>query len=574
MTTRRLSTWTLLATLSASGLFAVPILRLDNSAVGPVTVAVGQSGPQQTVEAYNLGDGQLNLAVSTGDEWLAPAVGASAPCSDRPGNCRTISLALNTAALTRGTYTGVVTVTDPGAADAPQTITVTVQVGSNIPDEANFFVAPNGSVEELSFETGSELQTNVTTQSGGGWLSLVLDGSGSFRFVYPYRLIARHLAGQPEGTYNGTLSVAGSAFPQDNKQVPVTLNVTSQPIVDVVPSEVRMRIAAGTFQPQGSVTLVNRGATGLTINEVQVATEDGGTWLTAENPEGQNYVLLATDTSLLAPGRFRATLSIDSNAANGPFEVPVLLDLVPQSPPVASYGGAINNSVGDRPIAQGGIAAVFGEQFSYMDPEVGTDLPLVHQLGGAQVFVNGVEAPLYFGSYGQVNFQLPFEVVPSQARIQLVRDGQAGNVITVEVAERAPRLIPLGIGNYGNIVNEDGTFPIPTTGGIPSRPAHTGETLVIYAIGLGPTQPAVASGDPAPAVEPFARVVPTPTVFFGTGFTGGVPSVPSFVGLTPGFVGLYQINVTIPVFAPTGKNVPVRLEGIGYVSNTVEIAIE
>lgn len=571
---RRLASWILLAGLSASGLFAVPILRLENSAVGPVSVAVGQNGPQQIVEAYNTGDGQLNLALSASEEWLAPAVGALRPCADRPGNCVPLNVALNTAALTRGTYTGTVTVTDPGATDAPQTITVTIQVGSSIPDEATFYVPPNGAAEELPFETGSELQTNITTQDGGGWLSIVLDGSGTFRFVYPYRLIARNLGGQPEGTYDGTLTIAGSAFPPDNKQVPVTLNVTSEPIVDLVPEEVRMRIAANTFQPQSSVTLVNRGSTGLTINDVQVATDDGGEWLMAENPEGQNFVLLSTDTSMLEPGSYSATLSIDSNAANGPFEVPVSLELEQQTSPVAGYLGAVNNSAWDQPIAQGGIASVFGDQFSYMDPEAGTELPLVHTLGGAQVFVNGIEAPLYYGSYGQVNFQMPYEVVPGQARIQIVRDGQAGNVITVEVAQRAPRLIPLGIGSYGNMVNEDGTFPIPVTNGIPSRPAHPGETLVIYAIGFGQTQPAVASGDPAPAVEPLARVVPTPTVFFGTGFTGGVPAAPIFVGLTPGFVGLYQINVTIPAFVPTGENVPLRIEGPGYVSNTVQLAIE
>ena len=37
--------------------------------------------------------------------------------------------------------------------------------------------------------------------------------------------------------------------------------------------------------------------------------------------------------------------------------------------------------------------------------------------------------------------------------------------------------------------------------------------------------------------------------------------VPDFVGLTPTFVGLYQVNVTIPQNAPLGDQVPVYLQG-------------
>ena len=50
---------------------------------------------------------------------------------------------------------------------------------------------------------------------------------------------------------------------------------------------------------------------------------------------------------------------------------------------------------------------------------------------------------------------------------------------------------------------------------------------------------------------------------------------PLYVGLTPNFVGLYQINVTIPQDTPKGPAVPIALvsdeEGS---SNRVNIAIE
>ena len=51
--------------------------------------------------------------------------------------------------------------------------------------------------------------------------------------------------------------------------------------------------------------------------------------------------------------------------------------------------------------------------------------------------------------------------------------------------------------------------------------------------------------------------------------------VPDFVGLTPTFVGLYQINFLIPLNAPRGERVPLIVEAPGgYITNEVWIAIE
>jgi uncharacterized protein (TIGR03437 family) len=51
--------------------------------------------------------------------------------------------------------------------------------------------------------------------------------------------------------------------------------------------------------------------------------------------------------------------------------------------------------------------------------------------------------------------------------------------------------------------------------------------------------------------------------------------IPDFVGLTPGFVGLYQINVPIPVNSPVGDAVALTLLGPDSgTSNRVTIAID
>ncbi|MCX6637747.1 MAG: hypothetical protein NT090_22050, partial [Acidobacteria bacterium] len=132
----------------------------------------------------------------------------------------------------------------------------------------------------------------------------------------------------------------------------------------------------------------------------------------------------------------------------------------------------------------------------------------------------------------------------------------------------------LGIGDYGIMVNQDGSFPIPVTPGIPSRPARAGDALVIYAIGFGPTTPAVASGAGAP-LDPLARIEPPFVAYFGGGWlSAGAIVDPLYLGLTPNFVGLYQINVIVPPDAPKGDHVRFAVQRGGFSSNPVELAIQ
>ncbi len=117
-----------------------------------------------------------------------------------------------------------------------------------------------------------------------------------------------------------------------------------------------------------------------------------------------------------------------------------------------------------------------------------------------------------------------------------------------------------------------------------SAPAKSGEELVVYAYGLGATNPAVHSGQAgaAPALNRIGV-----NVFFGPNLGVPLPTVPIiidcqispqcpaivtpiYVGLTSGYVGLYQVNFRMPpppsdFFACNGGvewNTVIQLEGI------------
>lgn len=161
--------------------------------------------------------------------------------------------------------------------------------------------------------------------------------------------------------------------------------------------------------------------------------------------------------------------------------------------------------------------------------------------------------------------------------MRVERGGVRGNPVSINVGRAAPRLLRTGIADQGIIVFPDGvTYAMPATSGWTTRTAKPGDTLIMYAFGLGATTPAVASGVGAPT-NPLGAASAAYRVLFGTpgAFGGGIQVTPLYVGLTPGFVGLYQINVTIPEDAPRGPAVPVALisdsEGS---SNRVTMAIE
>ena len=557
---------------------AAPRLRLVDTTLGPATIAVGSNGPALAVEAYNAGDGNLNLSVSSNQTWVQATAGAPRNCSQRAGSCIPINFNLQTSTLAKGVYSAVVTVRDPNALDAPQTIIVIAQMGTAVPDSVNLYVAPNGSQDSAAFTTNSLLAGSVTTESGGSWLSVAMEGNGSFLFSKPYRIFAKHLPGMAEGTYGGTYSTSNSAFAADNKQVAVTMQVTSQPIVNVQvddPSALNPRGAQGGPKIVTAFKIANRGLGSLTINGIAASTSSGSNWLSASQAGG--VVIVTSDPGALSPGVYQGSIAITSNGVNGTQTVPVSFEILAQSAPYAKYRGVVNNATyeaGDT-LAAGTIAAVFGEQFILGDPVSATSLPLGTTLGGVRVLVNDQPAPVFYASYGQVNFLIPYDVATTgDAVVKVERAGQIGNGVTVPVAARAPRLLRLGIGDYGIVVNNtDNSLAIPATPGIPnSRPARSGETLTIYAIGLGQTTPAVQNGAASPS-SPLATVPDVTVVFGGQTFDRGTPVVPLFAGLTPGFVGLYQINVTIPIGVGGDSNMPLYLNVGGLATNRVTIAV-
>ncbi len=151
--------------LFVSGLSAAPRLNLIQNSL-TVSVPLGTNGPKETLDTFNIGSGTLSLTASSSVPWLAPTVGTSQVCGLR-GGCYPVTIAFDTASLTAGSYTGVITLSDPNAVDSPQNITVTAQVGGDVPNSLTFYAAP-GSSTSATFTTNGPITAKVNNAS---WLT-------------------------------------------------------------------------------------------------------------------------------------------------------------------------------------------------------------------------------------------------------------------------------------------------------------------------------------------------------------------------------------------------------------------
>ncbi|MBK5293218.1 MAG: hypothetical protein JJE04_16285 [Acidobacteriia bacterium] len=320
--------WLLLSPALLSG---APMLRLTQTVVGPVSIAPATSGPAQEVEAFNAGDGLLNLTFTASASWVTASAGPIRNCSGREGSCIPIRIALPTQSLPGGTSSATLTVRDPNALDAPQNIIVTVQIGGGVPNRLDLIVAPNSASDEAVFSTNSPVMAAITTQSGGQWLSLVLDGLGSHRFVLPYKVAAQHLPGLPEGSYNGSIVLKDSGFAAGNK----------------TPSQqsLRFRIAQNTGPQSQSLAVTNRGLGSLRMTGASASTDSGGAWLRAETTAGTGAVSVQADVAGLAPGHYKGAVEVSTNGVNSPLRVPVELEVVARSHAEASARSSENSSL-------------------------------------------------------------------------------------------------------------------------------------------------------------------------------------------------------------------------------------
>jgi len=303
----------------------------------------------------------------------------------------------------------------------------------------------------------------------------------------------------------------------------------------------------------------------------------GGT-LTVLNPQGSAIVWstflgsgAVMDVALGSAGNVYATganLLLQGAKLGGASNSIGVVKLAPQATPVQFAWDGLTNSASFHPglPGPGGLASLFVTGVPVSGTLVTTENPLPDTLAGVSILVDGKPAPILavadLGPSGgidrqQINFQVPFEAPvitdPSQPHLVEVRYGGLSTFIS-----------PQNVGP-GIFVLPDGTPAIqhaadysPVTA---SNPVTKGETIIVYATGLGSVDNGPATGMPATGAAPMSGHcgAPAATIAAPLGTTPSIFGAVGYAGLTPGAVGLYQLNITTSPNLPSG-DVELRIE--------------
>lgn len=183
---------------------------------------------------------------------------------------------------------------------------------------------------------------------------------------------------------------------------------------------------------------------------------------------------------------------------------------------------------GTRALSPAAVAVISGTGFGSGGQVSAVPLPRI--LGKTFVAVEGIRAPLFGVSPESIQIFLPGDLGPGDASLVISNDGAMSLPVVSPVLPATPAIVAVVHAN-GDAVSQ-------------RNPPVAGEALVIFAVGLG----AVATNLPIDAVspaDPLALTAATPQVSLDN-----VSALVVFSGFTPGYLGLYQVNVVLPADLP------------------------
>jgi uncharacterized protein (TIGR03437 family) len=196
-------------------------------------------------------------------------------------------------------------------------------------------------------------------------------------------------------------------------------------------------------------------------------------------------------------------------------------------------------------------------------------------LGGTSVTIDGKLSYLWLVSPGQINLQAPGDTTIGPVPV-VVTTAAGSYTSVVTLAQYSPSFSLLDSKHVaGIILRADGSGadgggsydilgPTGTSLGYPTVAAKGGDNIELFAVGLGPTTPAVTPGQAYSGAASTTNAV---------GLTiGGTNVHTAFAGLTG--AGLYQINAAVPVGLGTGDLPLVLTVGTDQTPSNVVISLQ
>jgi uncharacterized protein (TIGR03437 family) len=588
---------------SPDGVVDVPIslfVSKDGSIIGLSANGVrfderqgnGTNRPQ-VVDVLNLGDLSTPLnptvAILSGSDWLNIATAGSASRS-LVAETLTLTAGGDTTSLPTGGKYALVRVSDPNAQNSPVYLVAVLDVepattpASPDPSPAGLFFTPTTAAQKVQIYSSSAtpvaFQASASTNDGAAWLSVSpatgiastqTPGSVSVQVNPSAVAVAGGIftgnvnisMGGALRSVNVTLAVppppSGTPFARATSAcAPSLLAITQTGIVNdfSVPAGwpasliVQLNDNCGNPISNGSVVAsFSNGDPPLTLPGDQSTNVYAATWQPGAAVPSMSVTVNAT-SGTLQPAAAQFVGGVNPNASPAPTLVPNgALHIFFNVATAAALGGGL---------APGNVAQVYGTGLASAALSPGV-VPLVNQFNGTFMLVGPVQVPLFYVSGSQLDVQIPVELAPNRYSA----------IVSANGALTLPETITLVPLQPGMAANPDGTVIAQHTADFSlvtaAHPAAAGESIVIYLAGMGATNPVVAEGIPTPSELVPVDVQPTLTV-------DGVGAAIGYAGLTPGGVGLYQINFTVPPGARSGNLNLVVMQG-GMPANATTLPV-
>ena len=234
---------------------APPLLNVTPAGLSFTGAQGGANPAAKTLTVTNAGGGTLSFTAADDAPWLSVSPGSGSAPQD-------LSVAVSTAGLAPGTYTGSVTVTASGVAGSPATVPVTLTVTPPPPPPA-LAVAPSSlGFTATAGGTPPAGKAIDVTNTGGGTLSYSASDDAAWLSVAPAsgsapQAVAATVnqAGLAVGTYTATITVTAAGATGSPKTVPVTLTVEQAP-----PVPTGLVAAYGFDEPSGATATDSSGS--------------------------------------------------------------------------------------------------------------------------------------------------------------------------------------------------------------------------------------------------------------------------------------------------------------------------
>jgi uncharacterized protein (TIGR03437 family) len=557
----------------------------------------GFSNPQ-TVQILDTGDPNSSLAwtakfVSGSQYFSASALSGNAT----PSNPGTLVLAPtgNALQMAPGGYYGLLEISS-SALNSPLYVVLVLDLADPttppLPDPSPaglVFIGnagqPISTPQMVNINTSSTapvpFQVSVLTADGGNWLT-VNPSTGTATGQSPAQITLSVDATQlAAGIYSGEVDISMSGALRS-----VNITLIAQPAAGSLTAKAAARAvgAAGACTPSAlaltETGIVNNFAVpagwpaALTVqlnDDCGNAVSNGS--VTANFSNGDPSLMLTgtqpgTYSATWQPGVVSSQMTITVQGQSTTLK-PAMIRLIgtinqnQNAPPVISENGTVNtfNRVPAGALSPGMIVEVYGNGLATAKGQTGM-LPLPTSFQGTSLIVGPYQAPLYYVSSGQVNVQFAAELTPNQQYpVIAILNGALSVPVMTDIS---PIQLGVDANPDGLVIAQHGVGSAYIT---EASPAKQGEVVVIYLSGMGATNPAVTSGDPAPSTPPYAEVTAAPAVTLD-----GQTATVQFAGLVPGLVGLYQVNFQVPLNAGTGDQTLIVSQN-GVASNVTRLPV-